>query len=92
MARSLRDYKAERQAALDKKAEMPDTLEEHYYLALESILRWSNRDGYPVNKIRAIRRVAAEALLRDDGTGWTPHYKTVVGEEIPDLRGAPFNR
>lgn len=77
--------------ALDKEADKPVPLEEHYYLALESILRWTNRDGYPAHKIRAIRRVAAEALLRDDGTGWTPHYKTVVGEEIPDLRGSPRN-
>lgn len=78
--------------ALDKEANKPVPLEEHYYLALESILRWTNRDGYPRDKIRAIRRVAAEALLRDDASGWVPPYQNIVGEEIPDLRGAPFNR
>lgn len=65
-----------------------DTVEETYFLALESILRWTNRQGYPAEKIRAIRRVASEALLRDEYERakktlktWTPSYLRIVPNE-----------
>lgn len=71
-----------------KDAYVPTTPEEEYYLALESILRWSNRQGYPADKIRAIRKVASQALLRVEYEAakklprtWTPSYLTVVSEE-----------
>lgn len=59
----------------------PASAEEEYFLALESILRWTNRQGYPHHKIQAIRRVAETALLRDEyerakkiNKTWTPSY------------------
>lgn len=62
-----------------------DTAEENYFLALESILRWTNRQGYPHDKIKAIRAVASTALLRDEydrakklPKTWTPSYLTVA--------------
>lgn len=73
---------------------IPTSVEEHYFLALESILRWTNRQGYPHDKIKAIRAVASEALLRDEyerakklPSTWTPNYLKIVGQEMPDLRG-----
>lgn len=67
---------------------VPVTAEEEYFLALESILRWTNRQGYPHDKIKAIRMVASAALLRDEYDRakkmqkvWTPSYLTVVKEE-----------
>lgn len=72
----------------------PTSAEEEYFLALESILRWTNRQGYPADKIRAIRKVASQALLRDEyerakkmPKTWTPNYLRIVGAEMPDLRG-----
>ncbi len=63
----------------------PATAEEEFFLALESILRWTNRQGYPHDKIKAIRKVAQTALLRDEYERakkhqkvWTPSYLTVV--------------
>lgn len=71
----------------------PATAEEEYFLALESILRWTNRQGYPAQKIRAIRKVAQTALLRDEyerakkiNKTWTPSYLT-LGET--DDHGTP---
>lgn len=71
----------------------PATAEEEYYLALESILRWTNRQGYPAQKIQAIRKVASTALLRVEyeqakkiSKTWTPSYLT-MGET--DDHGAP---
>lgn len=64
---------------------VPTTSEEEFYLALESILRWTNRQGYPAQKIQAIRKVASSALLRDEyerakkvQKTWTPSYLTVA--------------
>lgn len=65
----------------------PATAEEEYYLALESILRWTNRQGYPAQKLRAIRKVASVALLRVEfeqakkiNKTWTPSYLTQTEE------------
>lgn len=59
----------------------PATAEEEYFLALESILRWTNMQGYPHNKLKAIRKVASVALLRSEyeaakkiNKTWTPSY------------------
>lgn len=59
----------------------PTTAEEEFYLALESILRWTNRQGYPHQKLQAIRKVASTALLRVEyeqaktmKSTWTPSY------------------
>lgn len=55
--------------------------EEEFFLALESVLRWTNRQGYPHEKIRAIRKVAETALMRTEQAApktWTPSYLTVV--------------
>lgn len=61
----------------------PATAEEEFFLALESILRWTNRQGYPAEKIKAIRKVASTALLRVEyeqakkiQKTWTPSYMT----------------
>lgn len=71
-----------------KQTYTPATAEEEYFLALESILRWTNRQGYPAEKIKAIRQVASQALLRDEYERakkiqkvWTPSYLTVVKED-----------
>lgn len=72
----------------------PTSVEEEYFLALESILRWTNRQGYPHDKIKAIRKVASAAILRDEyerakkiQKTWTPEYLKVVPEHMPDRRG-----
>ncbi len=68
----------------------PAPIEEEFYLALESIIRWTNRQGYPSAKIKAIREVAGAALLRietEKGLTFTPHYQTIVGAELPNLAG-----
>lgn len=43
----------------------PVSHETSYRLALESILRWTYRQGYPHDKIKAIRTVATTALQED---------------------------
>lgn len=60
---------------------VPTSAEEEYFLAIESILRWTNRQGYPAQKLQAIRKVASQALLRSEyeaakkiNKTWTPSY------------------
>lgn len=66
----------------------PASAEEEYFLALESILRWTNRQGYPHHKLQAIRQVAETALLRDEyerakkvNKTWVPSYLKIATTE-----------